>query len=270
VLLIAAVNIANLLLSRAAVREREIAVRAAVGAGRMRVMRQLVTESLVLALGGGAAGLAVARLAIAALIRISPYAVPRLLETSIDTRTLAFALLVSVAAGLLFGAGPALVLWRANLHEALKAGARSSAGPRGLRLRRVLVGMELALAMVLLAGAGLMLKSFWRMNERPAGFTPEKVLVMRLNLAGPTYAGKPEKERYFRELVRRLDSAPGVEAAGIANWIGFIGELSFPNDPSPRRRVVRFTMGSSEYLREWELRWRESPWAWSPHSASRL
>jgi putative ABC transport system permease protein len=186
--------------------------------------------------------------------------VPRLLETSFDTRTLAFALLVSVSAGLLFGAGPALVLWRANLHDALKAGARSSDGPRGMSLRRVLVGAELALAMVLLAGAGLMLKSFWRMNARPAGFAPERVLVMRLNLAGPAYAGKPEKERYFRELVRRLASAPSVEAAGIANWVGFIGELAFPNDPSSKRRVLRFTMGSSGYLRAIGMRLIRGRW----------
>ena len=250
VLLIAAVNIANLQLSRSTVRRKEIAIRAAVGAGRIRVMRQLLVESMVLALAGGAAGLAVARAAIAVMMRLSPYAIPRLTEAGIGGRVLAFTLLVSMAAGVVFGAGPALALWRTNLHEALKAGARASTGPQGMKFRKLLVAGELALAMILLAGAGLMLKSFWRMNARAAGFEPEKVLTMKLRLTGAQYATRPNQERYDRELVRRLEAAPGVEAAGIGNWVLLAGVHGLPNDPSPNQEhVLRITAASMGYLK---------------------
>jgi len=185
VLLIATVNIANLLLARATVRQRELAIRAAVGAGRARVIRQLLAESVALGLLGGAAGLLLARWAIMILVGVSPHAVPRLAEARIDVWVLAFALAVSLVAGVLFGAGPAIALSRTNLHDALKAGARTSAGSSGLRVRRLLVAGELALAIVLLTGAGLLLKSFWRMNARPPGFAPESVLLMKIRLAGP-------------------------------------------------------------------------------------
>ncbi len=264
VLLIAAVNIANLLLSRATVREREIAIRAAIGAGRMRVVRQLLVESVVLALGGGAVGLAVARAAIAVLIRFSFAAIPRLVETSMDGRVLAFTLAVSIAIGLLFGAGPAFALRGINLHDALKAGARSSAGPQGMRFRKLLVAAELALAMILLAGAGLMLKSFWRMSAHPPGFTPEKVLVMKLRLAGPQYAPNAVQdgtERYVRELLRRLEQAPGVEAAGIGNWVLLAGVHGLPNDPTPTQtHVLRITFSSPGYLQALGARLLKGRW----------
>ncbi|MBV9745979.1 MAG: ABC transporter permease, partial [Acidobacteriia bacterium] len=196
VLLIATVNIANLLLSRATARQREIAIRAAVGAGRMRITRQLLVEGIVLALAGGAVGLLVAQGAIAILIRLSAYTIPRLVETTIDARVLGFALAASIASGLLFGAGPAVALWRTNLHDALKAGARSSAGPQGIRLRKLLVGAELAMAMVLLTGAGLLVKTFWRMTAHPPGTAPEKVLVLKFRLAGPQYRERPAQKNY--------------------------------------------------------------------------
>jgi predicted permease len=261
VLLIAAVNIANLQLSRATVREREIAIRAAIGAGRMRVVRQLLVESMVLALAGGAAGLLVARGAIAILIRLSSYAIPRLVETSMDGRVLAFTLVVSIATGLLFGAGPALALRRINLNDALKAGARSSAGLDGMRFRKLLVAGELALAMVLLASAGLMLKSFWRMSQHPPGFAPEKVLVMKLRLAGPQYAAKPALERYLREMLRRLDEAPGVKAAGVGNWVILVGVHGLPNDPSPTQaHALRITFSSPRYLKAFGARLLKGRW----------
>ncbi|MBV8904813.1 MAG: FtsX-like permease family protein [Acidobacteriia bacterium] len=261
VLLIATVNIANLLLSRATARQREIAIRAAVGAGRMRVTRQLLVEGIVLALAGGAVGLLVAQGAIAILIRLSAYTIPRLVETTIDARVLGFALAASFASGLLFGAGPAIALLRTNLHDALKAGARSSAGPQGIRLRKLLVGAELAMAMVLLAGAGLLLKSFWRMTAHPPGSAPEKVLVMKFRLAGPQYRERPGQKRYIRELERRLEQAPGIEAAGVGNWALWAGAPAFPSDPSPdQTHLVRFTTGSPGYVKALGMRLVKGRW----------
>jgi putative ABC transport system permease protein len=230
VLTIATVNIMNLLLARATARRKEIAIRASVGAGRIRVIRQFLTESLIMALVGGAAGLALARAAIALVIRMSPAAVPRLEETSIDGWVLAFTLAISVGAGVVFGVGPAIALWRSNLHGALKESARTSGSASGLRVRRLLVAAEFALAIVLLTGAGLMLKSFWLMNAHPPGFSPESVLLIKVR---PRYATKDAQTAYLRGLVQRLESAPQVDAAGISMLILFSGVPAFPNDSTP-------------------------------------
>lgn len=260
VLLMAAVNVANLLLARATVRQREIAIRAAIGAGRARVVRQLLAESVVLALLGGAVGLAFARWAIEILVRLSPHALPRLAETTLDGRVLAFTAAVSVATGVLFGTGPAISLWRANLHDALKSGARTSAGLPGLRIRRMLVAGELALAVVLLTGAGLMLKSLRRMNAHPPELAPERVLVMKVRLSGAQYAAAASDEAYMRELVRRIESAPGVQAAGISNWLLFEG-LLFPGQTSPdQAQVIRLNGVSPGYLRAMGMRLVKGRW----------
>jgi len=260
VLLIAVLNIANVLLARATARQREIAIRAAVGAGRARVIRQLLAESVVLAAIGGAAGLALARSALAVLIRLSPNAVPRLLETSIDGPVLAFVLAVSVGTGMLFGFGPALALWRTNLHDALKDGARTSAGSAGLRLRGLLVAGELALAIMLLIGAGLMLKSFWRMHAHPPGFAPESILTMKVEPAGPRYSEKPAHEGYIREVLRRVESAPGVEAAGVSVWFLFEG-VPFPSDTSPNQQhIIRLNAVSPGYLKTLGVRLVRGRW----------
>jgi len=216
VLLIASVNIANLLLARASVRRREIAIRTALGAGRMRVIRQLLVETFLLALLGGVAGLALSQGCLAIMVRLGSQSVPRLGETQTDTSVLLFALGVSLFTGVLFGVGPAISLGRTNLHNSLKADRRtSSSSARGLRGRGLLVVVELALAIVLLTGAGLMLKSFWRMNASPPGFTPESILVMRVSLSGPQYRSWPPQEAYLQELLRRVNTAPGVRAVGI-------------------------------------------------------
>jgi putative ABC transport system permease protein len=218
VLLIACSNIANLLMARAAARRKEIAIRAAIGAGAARVMRQFLAEGLVLALLGGAAGLVLARWTIAMLSRFGSKAVPRLAETTIDGWVLAVTLTISLTTGILFGFGPAISLWRDRLQDALKDGAgKYSLGSTGLRVRRLLVAVELALAIVLLTGAGLMVKSFWRMYANPNGFAPENTLVMKVSLSGPQYADKARQHAYVRELVRRIESVPGVQAAGVAN-----------------------------------------------------
>jgi hypothetical protein len=159
-------------------------------------------------------------------------AVPRLEETPIDGWVLAFTLGISAGAGIVFGIGPAIALWRSNLHGALKESARTSASALGLRVRRLLVAAEFALAVVLLTGAGLMLKSFWLMNAHPPGFSPESVLLIKVR---PRYTTKDAQTAYLRGLVQRLESAPQVDAAGISMLIVFSGVPAFPND-----RAVEF------------------------------
>jgi len=270
VLLIAVLNIASVLLARATVRQREIAIRAAVGAGRARVVRQLLMESIVLAVIGGAAGLALARGALAMLIHLSPNAVPRLWETGINGSVLAFTLAVSIGAGMLFGFVPALALWRTSLSGALKDGARTSPGAAGLRLRGLLVSGELALATVLLIGAGLMLKSFWRMYAHPPGFAPENILTMKIRLTGDRYSEKPAQEAYVRELLRRVASAPGVDAAGVSNWFLWDG-VPFPSDTSPNQsHVIRLNAASTGYLQALGIRLLRGRWLGDAESGAVL
>lgn len=213
VLLIACANIANLLMTRAAARRREIAIRTALGAGKARLLRQSIAEGLLLS-AGGALGLVLARAALDAIKAIAPAAVPRLAEATLDAPVLWFTAAASLVTGLAFGLGPALVLWRAGVYDTLKSEAASTARGR-TRSLEALAALELALAIVLLTGAGLMLKSLWRMHQAPPGFTPEKILVMRITLSGPQYAAWPAKQAYTEELLRRLRATPGVEAAGI-------------------------------------------------------
>lgn len=217
VLLIACVNVANLLLARASVRQREIAIRSAIGAGGARVIRQFLIEGMILALLGGAAGLVLAKFAVSIMASLGSETVPRLAETRIDPRVLAFTLAISVVSGLIFSLGPAISLCRTNLQDALKERAgEASSGWGGLRTRRALVAFELALAIVLLTGAGLMIKSFWRMYASPPGFSPERTLLLKVSLTGSEYADKSRQVSYLNELVRRAASVPGVEAAGIS------------------------------------------------------
>jgi predicted permease len=259
-LLMASVNIASLLLARTSSRRRELAIRLAVGAGRFRALRQLLVESLALALLGGAAGLLLARWAIALLVRLGPASIPRLDEADIDLRVLAFTLCISLAAGILFGVAPGVALWRTNLHDALKEGMRSTGGALGLRIRRVLVAGELALAVVLLTGAGLLFASFLRMNTRPPGFTPEKILVMKLRLPVPKYTPDMQ-DRYHNELLRRLAAIPGVEAAGISFQPMFCCAPAFPNDASPTQtHLLHLNYASPGYLRAMGMRLRKGRW----------
>jgi putative ABC transport system permease protein len=248
VLLIAVVNIANLLLARATTRQREIGIRIAVGAGRTRVARQFLTESFLLALLGGAAGVGLAQAAIMLAVRWGPATIPRLRESRIDGGVLAFTLAISLLTAILFGFGPVLSLWRAKLNDVLKDGARNaSAGHGRLRIRALLVAAELALAIILLTGAGLLLKSFWRMNTLPPGFQPERILTMRVSLSAAQYKAKPAKEAYFRTLLQRLEQAPGVESAGFeAGAITMIG----PGNPFQKLAgAVKFTSASAGYVR---------------------
>jgi putative ABC transport system permease protein len=217
VLLIACANAANLHLARASARRREMAVRIAVGAGRARVLRQLLVESLVLAALGSTAGVLVARLGLAAILRIDRHAIPRLVETTIDGRVLAVVLGMAVLAALAFGLAPAFSLWNVQPHDALKSGSRMiSPAASSLRIRRVLVAGEVALALMLLIGAGLMTKSAWRMYDYPPGFQPDRVLMAKIEFAGPQYSDPRRSLAFADTLLGRVRREPGVVAATIS------------------------------------------------------
>jgi predicted permease len=215
VLLIGCANVANLLLARATARTREIAIRAAVGAGRGRIVRQLVTESLVLSLMAGAAGLLLARWGSDALVALAPGNVPRLAESGIDSGVLLFTLALSVAASLLFGLAPAVQASRVDLSDALKQGAgRAMAGGKAARLRGALVVAEVALSVVLLAGAGLLIRSFIALHNVALGFHPEHVLVMESSVPASDLEGARRATRFYQELLADLSALPGVTAVG--------------------------------------------------------
>jgi putative ABC transport system permease protein len=219
VLLIACANVAHLLLARASARQKEMAIRVAVGAGRARVLRQTIVESLTLALLGCAGGVLLARWMIATIVRVSADAVPRLTESTIDGRVLALALGTALVTAVVFGSASAFSLWTANVHDVLKDGARTSSAPsRGVRLRSVLVAVELALAVVLLSGAGLMVKSFWRMYAHPPGFDPARILTMKVDLSRPQYPDESQQAQlraHVNTLLGGLQSVPGVQAASL-------------------------------------------------------
>src|SRR5687768_5884594 len=214
VLLIACANVANLLLSRAAARSREIAIRTALGAGRGRIIRQLLTESLLLALMGGAVGLIIAYLGLDLLLAISPSDLPRLDQVAIDRRVLGFTLGVSLLTGLIFGLVPALQASRPDLTESLKEGGRgSSGGLQGKRIRSGLVVFEVATALVLLICAGLMIKSFLNLQDVKLGFNPDRLLTVRLQLSGTKYREDVSATNFYKQLLERVEAMPGVESA---------------------------------------------------------
>ena len=217
VLLVACANVANLLLARALSRRKEFAVRAAFGARRGRIVRQLLVESTVLAVCGGALGVLLAAWSLDWVRAAGPKTIPRLAEVNVDWRVLAFSLAVSVGSGIMFGLVPALRLSRPDLMDALKEAGRGSSGGawgRGHRTRRVLVAAELALAVLLLIGAALLLRSFATLQGVNPGFDPRGVLTFALQLAGRQYSGPQPVLATYKQIWERLDRLPGVRASG--------------------------------------------------------
>jgi putative ABC transport system permease protein len=213
VLLIACANVANLLLSRAAVRQKELAIRAAVGASRGRLIRQLLTESMLLALAGGLAGAGVAVLTIKALRVFGPDNIPRLNEVGIDGRVMVFTCFVALLTGVSFGLVPALRASRVDLNEVLKEGGRSGASGRGgHRTRKLLVVSEVALSLLLLIGAGLLIRSYQRVWNAYPGFDSHNVLSLRLTLPAVKYPKPDTITQFYRRVVERLNEAPEVES----------------------------------------------------------
>jgi putative ABC transport system permease protein len=212
--LIACANVANLLLARAAARQREIAVRAALGAGRSRIIRQLLTESVILALAGGAFGLALGYGLVKTLVTLNEARIPRANEIGLDPYVLGFTLLVSLGTGLLFGIAPALQVARVDLHETLKEGGRSGAAQARRGLRAALVVVEMALALVLLIGAGLLIKSFILVQGVSPGFRPEGTISMQLSLPASKYRDAPQRDAFYRQVFERVAALPGVVGTG--------------------------------------------------------
>jgi putative ABC transport system permease protein len=225
VLLIACANVANLLLVRASERQQEMGVRMALGASRWRLARQLLTESVLLALAGGAAGLALTPWALRWLVAIASKSLPRTVSTSLDARALLVMLAVALATGILFGLAPAMQARGVRNWAALKS-ARSTEGSQSKRLRRALVMGETALSLILLAGAGLLMRSFEKILKIDPGFRPEGVLTMRVALPDAVY-GKPEQIRGFYDaLLDRVQKLPGVRSAGAVSLIPLGGQNS--------------------------------------------
>jgi len=216
VLLIACANVANLLLAKSGSRGREIAVRLAVGASRSQLLRQLVTESILLALAGGALGLALASAGMGSLLAMAPSTLPRLSDIRLDARIFAFTFAVSLLTGVLFGLAPAIYATRTNLIETLKEGeGRASAGGRRSRLRKGLVAGEFALSLVLLTGAGLMIATFAKLISTNPGFDQRHVLTMQFWLTGSKYNSTPSIVNFYRAVEQRIKTLPGVKGVGI-------------------------------------------------------
>ncbi|MDT5293950.1 MAG: putative transport system permease protein [Acidobacteriota bacterium] len=224
VLLIACANVANLLLAKAAGRQKEIAVRLALGASRMRVIRQLLTESVLLGVASGLLGLLLAAWGIRQLIALTPPSLSRLNDVSIDGRVLFFTLVVSLVTSLVFGLAPALQASKSDLHETLKEGGRSNAaGRKQNRLRSLLVISEVALALVLLIASGLMLKSFVRLQSVDPGFDPSNLITLELQLPTNSYGEKHQQLAFQQQLVERVGAIPGVRRAAAVDNLPFSG-----------------------------------------------
>jgi predicted permease len=268
VLLIACANVANLLLTRAAGREKEVAIRTALGAGWQQLARQLLTESVLLGLLGGAAGLLVAQLGIYMVRSMNPGNIPRLEDIATNSTVLMFTFGVSLATGILFGVAP---LWRAikvDLNTSLKAGGRSGQSDGGLHVRRhslrgLLVVSELTLSLMLLIGAGLLIRSFVRLQSVPPGFTTDHVLTMEVAAAGRKYQNdKNDKPiiNFYREIESRVAHLPGVVAEGVVSALPLTGEVGWGGinvegyTPPPGQELqVDIRVAGTDYFRTMEI-----------------
>ncbi|MBO0858442.1 MAG: ABC transporter permease [Chloracidobacterium sp.] len=259
VLLIACVNVANLLLCRSAARRKEMAVRAAMGAGWSRMIRQLLTESVLLSAAGGAVGLLLGSWGVRVILALSPPNIARLDETTLDRRVLLFTVFVSLATGLIFGLAPAWRASRINLSEALNAGGRSGAGDGRRQTHSLLVVIEVALAVTLLAGAGLMTQSLLRLQAVDPGFKPQQVAAFDVGLYGDKYSNEGRIRQFYRETSERLSHLPGFQAAAAVSSLPLRGPeraqmlyaegLPLPDkDRSPNAEIRIITPGYFETM----------------------
>ncbi len=265
VLLIACANVANLLLTRATGRQKEMAIRLAVGADSARIVRQLLTESLLLSLIGGAVGLLIARLGLSVVRAMNPGNIPRLEDIGISGLVLAFTFGLSVLTGLLFGVVPA---WRArgvDLNTALKAGGRSGGNDGSLRLARhrlhgLLVACELALSVMLLAGAGLLIRSFLHLENVPPGFSVDHVLTMNVDADGPKYRDEKATGQFYQDLLDRVARMPGTKVVGTVSALPLTGTVGWGgisaegyNPPPGQELQVDSRVASANYFRAMEI-----------------
>jgi predicted permease len=265
VLLIACANVANLLLTRAAGREKEVAIRTALGAGWQRIARQLLTESILLALLGGAAGLVLARVSLYVVRAMNPGNIPRLEDIAISGTVLAFTFGISLVTGILFGVAP---LWRAikvDLNTSLKAGGRSGQSDGGLtvrrhRLRGLLVVSELTFSLMLLIGAGLLVRSFVRLQSVPPGFSTNGILTMQIAANDPKYRDDKAAANFYREIESRIAHLPGVKTEGVVSVLPLTGSVGWGGisvegyAPPPGQELqVDLRTASADYFRTMQI-----------------
>ncbi|MGB6496460.1 MAG: ABC transporter permease [Candidatus Acidiferrum sp.] len=265
VLLIACANVANLLLTRAAGREKEVAIRTALGAGWDRLARQLLTESVLLGLLGGAAGLAVAQMSLDVVRAINPGNIPRLEDISVNGAVLVFTFGVALATGVLFGVAPLWHALKVDLNTSLKAGGRSGQSDGGLHVRRhslrgLLVVSELTVSLMLLIGAGLLIRSFVRLQSVPPGFTTDHVLTMEVAAVGPKYGEDKSVVNFYNEIESRVAHLPGVVAEGAVSALPLTGEVGWGQihvegyTPPPGQELqADIRVASKDYFRTMEI-----------------
>jgi putative ABC transport system permease protein len=264
VFLIACANVAHLFLARASSRRGEVAIRAAIGAGRWRLSRQFLVESALIAAIGGAAGLVVARWGLATIVRILPYGVPRLQETTIDGRALAFATAAAIVAALVFGMVPVWSFWKDDARGVLKQALTGALPMAKLRTKTTLVALEFALTIVLLIAAGLLIKSLWRLTTLPEGFEPDRIVTMEVRLPGPAFREEGARRAHVAEVLRRLSTVPGVRAAAMTTnadaSIALIREGEPRQRPGERPPMGSFTVTSADFAQVMGLRLTRGRW----------
>ena len=256
VLLVACVNVANLMLARASARQKEFALRAALGASRWRIIRQLLFESLLLAVAGGALGFLLSLWALRVLIKAIPFQLPFWMNFNLDLRVLGFTVGITVLTGLIFGAVPALQTSRVDLNDTLKEGGRGSGTVRA-RARSLLVVTEIAMSMILLVGAGLMIQSFLRLRRVNIGLDPKNVLTASVSLPPAKYKENEPRITFYKQLLERVRSLPGVESAsatatlplGGGGWGRGVTVEGFPVLPVGQAPVIQHTVVTPDYFR---------------------